>query len=109
MGTGQGPEVGGPTGTVAVGAVLALADDVWRIAIVSPSVKPVTVVPPHEPLRAIAVQPVPQVAVRVPENPLKVTALLEIVLLGLTPVWLVNVMASGPPPMIVFQLEPSQP
>jgi hypothetical protein len=67
------------------------------MAIVSPDVKPDTDVPPHEPLRAIAVQPVPQVAVRVPEKPLSVTALLEIVLLGVTPVWLVNVIASGPP------------
>ena len=55
-----------PTVTVAVVAVLALDDAVCRIAMVSPDAKPVTVVPPHAPLWAMFVQPVPQTAVRDP-------------------------------------------
>lgn len=57
------PDVVPPTLTVAVVVVNETEAEVWRMAIVSPGINPVTVVLPHELLRAIAVQPVPHVAV----------------------------------------------
>ena len=50
------PDVVVPTVTVALVTVLTPADEVCRIAMVSPEEKPATVVLPHEPLRAMAVQ-----------------------------------------------------
>ena len=59
------------------------------------------------PLRKMPVQPVPHVADRAPVNPLKVTVLLVIVELKLTPVWFVKVIALGvpPPPVVTDQAD----
>ena len=78
------------------------------MAIVSPLTKPLIEIPPHTPLRAMDVQPVPQVAVHGPV-PDSATALLVAVCAVLTFVWLVKVMAAGvvlPPNAI--QLVPLQ-
>jgi hypothetical protein len=60
------PDVVVPAVTVVVLAVLAVVDEVKRMAIVSPARNPGTVVPAQTPLRAIAVQFVPHVAVTMP-------------------------------------------
>jgi hypothetical protein len=85
--TDQVPETVDPAVTVAFVTELVLEDEVCWIAIVSPDWKPDSVVQVHQvPLRAMLVQPVPQVADTVPVKPESVTALLLIVALMLTPV-----------------------
>ncbi len=70
------PDTVAPTVTDAVTAVPAVVAEVARMAIVLPDVTPVADGPPHTPLMAIAVQPLLQLAVKDPEKPLSVTALL---------------------------------
>jgi hypothetical protein len=102
------PEVVFPTVTVAVTAVLVLADDVNCSAMVSPEPNPAKVVPPHDPpFREMAVHPV-HVAVNEPVKPVRVTALLLMVVLVLTPVWLVKLNPAGVLPPIISQLVPLQ-
>ena len=85
--TDQVPETVDPAVTVAFVTELVLEDEVCWMAIVSPDWNPDSVVQVHQvPLRAMLVQPEPQVADIVPVNPESVTALLLIVALMLTPV-----------------------
>lgn len=83
--TVQVPDVLVPTVTVAVVAVLTLAEDVWRMAIVSLGRKTPVVVP-QVPLRAMAVQPELQEAAKAPVKPVSETALLSVAVLKFTPV-----------------------
>ena len=80
------PDTVVPAVTVAVTGVFRLPDEVSRMAMESPAENPLTVVPPQTPLRAMAVQLAPHVALTMPVKLLNVTALLLTVVLVLTPV-----------------------
>ena len=77
--------------TQAFVVLLPRPEDVWLIAIVSPELTPVTgPAAKAPPLMEIAVQSPPQVAVQLEKEPFSVTALLVIVVLMATSVWLVK-------------------
>ncbi len=73
-----------PSETLPVTKPVKLALDVIRIAIVSPGIKPETLVPPQTPFLAIAEQDPTQFAVSGPVKPEMVTAFEEVRVEGST-------------------------
>lgn len=91
----QVEEVVTPRVTLALTTPLKLADEVTRIAIVSPGIKPATLVPPHEPFLEIAEHDPEQVAVNGPVKPETVTEFEVITVEGSTLTWFVKENAPG--------------